>query len=116
MATRSPSRAYGLFELADDFRSGLVDFMSQGFSVHHLAYLLYPFPSDVLSGDPPQPGYGRFTLSWSPLPGFALSPDLNRILLERFPVRAITHPTETVTGDWGRLVKYVLFSIQAGMI
>ena len=118
MPTRSPSptRQYSLFDLAEDFREGLIFLMSDGFSVHSLDYVLDPLDSDVLSGDPPPAGEERFHLSWGPLPGFSLPEDLNQALIGQFPVRAIQHKVETVTDDWDRLQKYILFSLAMGEV
>lgn len=116
MSAAHPAKPYRLHDLAEDFFLGLGDLMSLGFSLHHLDYVLDPLPPEALSGDPPPPGSERFTLSWSALPGFHLSPELNQALLERFPVRSITEPVEHVTDLWYRTVNHILLAVASGEV
>lgn len=112
----TPQHRYRLYDLAEDFRLGLIDIMSEGFSVHHLDYVLDPLASDALSGDPPPAGEERFHLSWTPLNGYVLSDELDHALLEKFPVRAILEKTDTVTDAWYRIASYILITILSGQI
>jgi len=116
MSAALPAKPYRLYDLAEDFFVGLSDLMSRGFSVHHLDYVLDPLPPDALSGDPPPPGFARFTLSWSPLPGCRLSTELHQALLDRFPVRSITERADEVTDTWHRTVGYVLLAVASGEV
>ena len=114
MRPQTPVHQYTLYDLAEDFLIGLRDLMSLGFSVLHLDYVLDPLPDDVRSGDPPPPGTERFSLSWSPLPGFSLSPELNQALIDRFPVRSITEKKDTVTDAWYRTENYIRLLVTSG--
>ena len=112
----NPSHPYRLYDLGEDFFVGLADLMSLGFSVHHLDYVLDPLPPDSLSGDPPPPGFERFTLSWAPLEGQNLSDELNQALLDKFPVRTITEKADEVTDTWYRTVGYILLAVSSGEV
>lgn len=116
MTAALPAKPYRLYDLAEDFFSGLAHLMSLGFSVHHLDYVLDPLPPEALTGDPPPPGFERFTLSWSPLPGHHLSPELHQALLDKFPVRSITEKPDEVTDTWYRTVGYILLAVASGEV
>lgn len=112
----TPARLYMLFDLEEDFYSGMSHLMSLGFSVHHIVFELNTAPPDVLSGDPPPDGFSRFQLSWSAPPRFSLSPQLHQALLDRFPVRAVTHRNDTAAHDWSSFLQYALLALRSGEV